>query len=671
MTHPATARPVASSLLLTLVFVTIGFAQGVQESQSQRDARMRWWREARFGMFIHWGVYAIPARGEWHMFNHKVPVADYEKYPPQFNPVRFDASSWARLAREAGMKYLVITSKHHDGFCMWDSKVSTYDIIDRTPFKRDPLKELAAACRAEGVTFCLYHSIMDWHHPDAQGERFSRYREEYLKPQIKELITQYGPLGVLWFDGEWISEWTEKDGKDLYAYVRSLQPGIIVNNRVGKGRSGMAGMSRDPDAPGDFGTPEQEIPSTGIEGVDWESCMTMNNNWGFNASDSSWKSARTLVRQLIDIASKGGNYLLNVGPTAQGTIPEESIARLREIGRWMATNSEAIYGTRASPLASTPWGRCTQKALPSGQTRLYLHIFDWPEDGRLKVMGLGTKPAGANFLGPSPTPCPIESEGDTLVLHVGRAAPDPIAPVLALDFDREVISFHPPSLTADVPIFLDHATVEMSTRSPGLEIRYTLDGREPSPSSPQYQSPVVLTRSTIVRARCFFKGRAVSERTDLEVRRVSPQPAQKSVATVPGLSYAYYEGTWDSLPDFRSLTPTEIGRTDNISLSMRRREEYFGLTLQGLIEVPSTALYCFSLTSDDGSSLWIDDIPVVDNDGTHGSEERTGYAPLEKGRHFIELRYFNQTGASALQLAVGEAGKPIVAIPPGALTSMP
>jgi alpha-L-fucosidase len=642
-------------ILLTFIVVVIAFAQAPRESEKERDARMQWWREARFGMFIHWGVYAIPARGEWHMYNDKVPVAEYEKYPPRFNPVQFDARSWARLAHEAGMKYLVITSKHHDGFCMWDSKVSTYDIIDRTPFKRDPLRELAAACKAEGIVLCFYHSIMDWHHPDARGERFPHYRDEYLKPQLKELITGYGPLGVLWFDGEWISEWTEQDGKDLYAYVRSLQPSIIVNNRVGKGRAGMAGMSTDPHAAGDFGTPEQEIPATGVDGVDWESCMTMNNSWGFNAQDSNWKSTETLVRQLIDIASKGGNYLLNVGPTALGTIPEPSVVRLKEMGHWLATNGEAIYGTQASPLEGIPWGRCTKKTSP-GKTTLYLHVFDWPTDGCLAVPGLGTLPTQARILGANDIPCSVALVRDTVLIKTGPIKPDPFATVIALEFDGEVLTFHPPSLSTTAPVFLDRTTVTMATRSPHQEIRYTEDGSEPSIASPLYQQPIVLTASSLVRARCFYQGRAVSNSKNIEVRRVSPQPAEPAGTAKHGLRSAYYEGSWDSIPDFRTIAPTTTGITDSISLSMRRREEFYGLTLQGLIEVPSTAVYVFSLTSDDGSDLWIDGKRVVNNDGLHGSEERSGFAPLERGLHTLELRYFNKTGGASLNLALGEAG---------------
>jgi len=233
-----------------------------------KDERMKWWRDARFGMFIHWGLYAAPAGewegkridgiGEWIMERADIPVSEYEPLTKKFNPVKFNADEWVRIAKNAGVKYIVITSKHHDGFCLWDSKVTDYDIIDATPFKRDILKELSKACKKQGIKFCFYHSIMDWHHPDAQrpfypnyndtkqsNPNFARYVDNYLKPQVRELITNYGPLGVLWFDGEWIKDWTEPMGKDMFNYVLALQPNIIINNRVGKGRKGMVGLNKE------------------------------------------------------------------------------------------------------------------------------------------------------------------------------------------------------------------------------------------------------------------------------------------------------------------------------------------------------------------------------------------------------------------------------------------
>ncbi len=285
MSHRPMKPVLAAVLLIGLVLSASG--QGL-ETQAQHDARMQWWREARFGLFIHWGLYAVPAGewggktiyGEWIRNNAEIPLPTYDKFVAQFNPVRFDAAAWVRMAKDAGMKYIVITSKHHDGFALYDSKVSDFDVM-ATPFRRDILKELAKACRRAGIRLCFYHSIMDWHHPDylprrpwevqdrpAAGADFERY-VAYMKAQLRELLTGYGDVGVLWFDGEWENTWTEARGRDLYDYVRSLQPRIIVNNRVGASRSGMEGFSANKASAGDFGTPEQTIPATGVPGLDW------------------------------------------------------------------------------------------------------------------------------------------------------------------------------------------------------------------------------------------------------------------------------------------------------------------------------------------------------------------------------------------------------------------
>ena len=369
-------------LVLAILFINISQAQEkkviktdqetinyLEESPESFDQRMKWWRDDRFGMFIHWGVYAIPAGkyngkevkgiGEWIMKHGEIPVIEYEKYAKQFNPVKFDADEWVRILKDAGMKYLVITSKHHDGFAIWDSKVSNYDIVDFAPYGKDILQALSKACKEQGIKFGLYHSIMDWHHPDAQAysylkndpkkradnkEHFADYLETYMKPQVKELIDNYDP-DIIWFDGEWIEEFTHKQGQELYQYVRTLNPSILINNRVDKGRSGMQGMNKvDKKYAGDFGTPEQEILETAST-LDWESCMTMNDTWGFKQSDHNWKSTKELVHNLIDVTAKGGNYLLNVGPTAEGLIPAPSVERLKQIGIWLNVNGEAIYGT--------------------------------------------------------------------------------------------------------------------------------------------------------------------------------------------------------------------------------------------------------------------------------------------------------------------------------------
>ena len=453
-------------VFMVLSFLLVPFCalttakSALPETAEQRDERMQWWRDARFGMFIHWGVYSVPAGmykgkqipgiGEWIMENANIPVAEYEKYAKQFNPIKFNAEQWVQIARNAGMKYIVITSKHHDGFCLWDSKVSKYDIMNTAPFKRDILKELSVACRKHGIRLCFYHSIMDWHHPDAQapfypnyndrGERtnpnFARYVKSYLKPQLKELINNYGPLGVLWFDGEWIKDWTEPQGRDLYNYIRSLQPDILINNRVGKGRKGMQGLTKDGYFAGDFGTPEQEIPPTGLAGVDWETCMTMNDTWGFKSYDDNWKSKEDLIRKLVDIASKGGNFLLNVGPTSEGLIPQASVERLAAIGEWMAKNSESIYGTTASPFEKLPWGRCTAKP-----GKLYLHVFDWPVNGELKVpMPRSDVQNAYLFARMDRAELLLDSDDNgNLVVTVPRRVPDKVDTVVMLEMEAEPV----------------------------------------------------------------------------------------------------------------------------------------------------------------------------------------------------------------------------------------
>ncbi|MFZ4508632.1 MAG: alpha-L-fucosidase [Fimbriimonas sp.] len=422
----------AKVIALLLLLTSLASAQLPKETKADHDKRMKWWREARFGMFIHWGLYAVPGGvwkgkevpniGEWIMNSAQIKVADYEPLQQQFNPVDFDAREWVRLAKGAGMKYIVITSKHHDGFGLFDSKQTTWDIMG-TPYKKDILKQLAAACKAEGIRLCFYHSIMDWHHPDYLPRRDWDPRPEwtpnfqnyvtYMKAQLKELLTNYGDIGVLWFDGEWEATWTPELGKDLYQYVRKLKPNILINNRVDKGRQGMAGMTVG-DHAGDFGTPEQEIPAGGIPGVDWESCMTMNDTWGFKKNDHNWKSARQLIENLIDCASKGGNYLLNVGPTPEGRIPDPSIERLKAIGDWTKVNGQAIYGTSASPFPKPlPWGRVTSKP-----GKLFLHVFAAAK-ARIVLPGLTANISRVYRLGdPKKTPIAVSSDSDSVTLQL-------------------------------------------------------------------------------------------------------------------------------------------------------------------------------------------------------------------------------------------------------------
>ncbi|HTN08224.1 alpha-L-fucosidase [Agriterribacter sp.] len=388
-------------VLFTFLFINISCGDKAEPQVAVE--RMDWWRQSRFGLFIHWGLYSIPA-GEWNGNpNHdvliretgQITLEDYNEYLKQFNPERFNAEDWVLMAKNAGMKYIVITAKHHDGFCLFDSQETEFDIAS-TPFKRDILKELSDACLKHEMALGFYYSIMDWHHPHylprrkweknrpAEGADMKEYTT-YMKKQLKELLTKYDNVAVLWFDGEWEKTWTHEDGEDLYKYLRALKPGLIINNRVDKGRTDNGGISKDSTFYGDFGTPEQEIPINMLKGMDWESCMTMNDHWVYNKSDQNWKSSESLIHKLIDISAKGGNFLLNVGPTAEGLFPGESVERLKEIGDWMKVNGEAIYNTKAGPFQQLPWGRSTQKKVDDHKTVVYLHVFDWPDEGELSI----------------------------------------------------------------------------------------------------------------------------------------------------------------------------------------------------------------------------------------------------------------------------------------------
>ncbi len=675
-----------AGLLAVWVLSLSAFAGQARETQAQHDARMQWWREARFGLFIHWGLYAIPAGewggktnyGEWIRNNAEIPLPTYDKFVALFHPIRFDAAAWVRMAKQAGMKYIVITSKHHDGFALFDSKVSDFDVM-ATPFRRDILKELAEACRREGIRLCFYHSIMDWHHPDylprrpweigdrpAAGADFERY-VAYMKAQLRELLTGYGDIGVLWFDGEWESTWTEARGRDLYDYVRSLQPRIIVNNRVGASRSGMEGFSADKASAGDFGTPEQTIPATGVPGLDWETCMTMNDNWGYNKNDQAWKPSRDLIRKLADIASKGGNFLLNVGPTAEGLFPQPSVERLAAIGRWMQAYGESIHGTSASPFKSLAWGRATQRAV-SGGTRVYLHVFDWPRDGRLSVPGLLSDPKRAYLLNdPAGHPLSWSRSEDAVLIDLPASAPDSDDSVVVLEVSGRPDISEPPVIKSDFSIFTRVLDVDVFSPRENVEVRYTLDGTVPTAVSPLSKGAVRLTASSVLTARCFRGGRPVSGTAQASFERMEPLPSAKDADARPGLAVARYEGAWDKLPDFDKLRAVSTSVSSTVALAGLEASEHYGLVLTGFLRIPEDGAYILSLTSDDGSRLWLRDRLIVDNDGPHGAEERSGPIALAAGLHPIRIAYFNATGGAALKLSWQGPGRPKQEVPASAL----
>jgi len=361
-------------------------------TQAESDKRLKWWQDARFGMFIHWGPVSLNGTEIGWSRGREVPAAEYDQLYKSFNPIKFSAEEWVSIAKEAGMKYIVLTAKHHDGFCLWDTKTTEYNIMN-TPFGRDVVKELAEACKKEGIVFCTYYSILDWYHPDYNdfdtqggpgyqlpvGEKASMTRyNKYLKTHMDELIYNYGPLGIMWYDGEWEKPWTHDMGLDLYAYVRGLQNDIIINNRVDKGRKGMEGITlTDRQYAGDFDTPEQEVGKYQTDRP-WESCITIAQQWAWKPNDKL-KSFEECIKTLVQTVGGDGNLLLNVGPMPNGEIEVRQAERLKEIGNWLKENGESVYGTRGGPIKPDKWGVSTSK-----DNLIYLHILS--TEGKILII---------------------------------------------------------------------------------------------------------------------------------------------------------------------------------------------------------------------------------------------------------------------------------------------
>lgn len=435
------------------------------ETKSAHDARMAWWRDAKFGMFVHWGVYSVPAGkygtntsyGEWIMNSARIPVAEYQAYAKDFDPVKFDPAKFVGAAKSAGMKYIVITAKHHDGFAMFDSKASKWNIVQATPYGKDPLMALAKECRKQGMKLGFYYSQdQDWnnggsaahggHWDKAQDRDLDDYVDKIAVPQVTELLTNYGKdtPAVLWWDTP-ISLNAQQAGR-IEAVVHKLRPDLIQNNRLCH--------AKDSDGrkifPGDTETPEQFIPPQGYPGRDWETCMTMNGHWGYNACDQKWKSTEDLIRNICDIASKGGNYLLNVGPTSLGEIPPECIERLAEVGKWMKVNNVAIYGSGPTPFDTTQGAYDPVKKDKKGKPifvpewkwrattkpgHVYLVIFAWPENGTYTIPSLKEKISSASLLAdPSVKLTVTQDEHGTTIGGLPFKEPDAVASVIDLKY---------------------------------------------------------------------------------------------------------------------------------------------------------------------------------------------------------------------------------------------
>ena len=408
------------------------------EEQADRDRRMKWWHEARFGMFIHWGLYSVIGQHEWSMEVEGIPVAQYQLLAKHFTPKPHAAREWAKLAKRAGQKYMVMTTKHHEGFCNFETKLTNY-CAPKQACGRDLVAEFVEAARAEGLRVGFYYSLMDWHHPDGARcltDESARVRfVEYTRGLIRELMTQYGKIDVLWYDVDWPLSPEQWESEKMNKMVFELQPDIIVNDRNG--------------LPGDFTTPEQEI-NPAKAGRSWETCMTMNESWGYQKADTDWKSSETIVRNLSTCAHDAGNYLLNIGPKPDGSVPEESVRVLTEVGEWMDKNGSAIYQTDPCQSDWHVYANYTRK----GNT-LYMHIYHWPGEtpasgwvdffnppSVVAIGGLRAKVKSARLFA-SGKPVTFE-QGDQYVRFTGLpiAAPDSPVTVLAIECDAEPVVDH-------------------------------------------------------------------------------------------------------------------------------------------------------------------------------------------------------------------------------------
>lgn len=445
------------SLLLTHSCGIKATSQSKQETkviEITDETRMEWWSQARFGMFIHWGIYtklagfyngeAQPNSAEWIMNRGKIPIAEYEKLANDFNPNQFNAKEFVGLAKQAGMKYMVITAKHHDGFSMFDSKASDYNIVDATPFKRDVLKELAKECQIQGLKFGFYYSqAQDWHHPGGMGNNWDNsikrvtsdeYVYEKALPEVKQLLTEYGSIAVFWWDTP--REMTKSVVDSLHHITTALQPKIITNDRLGD------------DYPGDHKTFERHGPRRKPDAKYWELCQPISGSWGYRSDDNKFKSKSILIRNLIDQSSKGGNYLLNVSPTHEGTLKTEAVDRLQAIGTWMSKNNEAIYNTQASPTTEEPnWGRITMKVIDN-KGLLYLHVYDW-EAGKTLPVDLKNKVESCYLLTDPSRVFKTETGDNGIEVKLAGEAPDSVASVIVLKLKDMPNAFPQKALSQD------------------------------------------------------------------------------------------------------------------------------------------------------------------------------------------------------------------------------
>ncbi len=433
-----------------IVLTTASFAASEDNLLKPDPAALEQWQDMRFGMFIHWGPVSLTGHEIGWSRGVQTPIEAYDQLYKQFNPVAFDADEWARIAKEAGMKYMVITSKHHDGFCLWPSQYTDYH-VGRTPFKRDVIGELARACQEHGIQFGTYYSVCDWHHPDyplgspsGKTEKpnpdMDRYYH-YLKNQTKELIENYGPLGVMWFDGEWENPWTRQYGNELYAFLRNAQPSLLINNRVSKGRHGMEGVTKEAHLnAGDFDTPEQQIGGFNRQRP-WETCMTICQQWAWKPSDDM-KSLKECIQTLLHTIGGDGNLLFNVGPMPDGRIEPRQVERLKEMGNWLQQYADTIYGTRGGPFKPGKWGASVCK-----DDTIHLFVMNWPQEGPLQMPAVPVTISSAVLK--TGGKVIMNQTEETMQFIVDKEDRDPIATIIELTVSGQAFDIVPLDVVLD------------------------------------------------------------------------------------------------------------------------------------------------------------------------------------------------------------------------------
>ncbi len=430
-------KPALINVAAVLILVRAAVLSAQPAAPRNWTPQQQWFHDARFGMFIHWGVYSALEDGEWVMNNRGMTVAEYEKLPPQFNPAQFDAAEWVALAKSAGAKYVTITSKHHDGFAMFATKQSNWNIVDRTPWGRDPLKMLADECHKQGLKLFFYYSQLDWHNPDyyplgrtghtagrPPGGNWSKYLD-YMDAQLSELLTGYGEIGGVWFDGWWDNPAADWRLQQTYALIHRLQPTALIGSN----------HHRSPNPREDFQMFEKDLPGqktaefnaeSQVGKLPLETCDTINNAWGYNVKDQHYKSTDQLIQYLVRAAGRDANFLLNVGPLPNGRIQPEFVERLKGVGAWLAKNGESIYGTRGGPVAPRSWGVTTQRG-----NRIYVHILDW-QDEALVLPKLARPIRSARLLASGDAVKVIEADYGT-VLRLPESASDPVDNIVVIE----------------------------------------------------------------------------------------------------------------------------------------------------------------------------------------------------------------------------------------------